>query len=120
MTAYRIDPSLRKPPRPEDVKPKPARISRQKIKRMTSTAEYNALRDIYLEQNPECAICGRASNQLHHICRGVHRAGSLRNTDTVLAVCSIEHHDQLERMTVEQQIKLKQKMVRETIERLRR
>lgn len=41
-------------------------------------------------------------------------------TYTVLAVCSIEHHDQLERMTVEQQIKLKQKMVRETIERLRR
>jgi hypothetical protein len=77
------------------------------------------MRDIYLEENPSCVRCGRRARQVHHIAGGTAgRAASLLNSDTWLGVCSSECHEAVDRMTIEAQIRLKQKKVRETIKRL--
>lgn len=106
---------------PSSAKPK-QRISRQRRKRLDRDAEYNAMRDIYLEQNPTCSYCwSRPSQQVHHIVRGVAgRARSLLNPDTWLGVCSVECHEAIERMTLREQIDLKKIAIDQTIERLRK
>lgn len=120
----------RKPPAVDPAKPKPSRYSRQKRNsrngqdRGQRDTEYLVLRDIYLEENPECDYqkcqgSGRA-NQVHHICRGNDKAKSLLNQNTWLGACCQECHDAIEKLTPAQQIKIKQQRVRSTIERLRR
>ncbi len=119
----RVDPGRWQPPNPKDIEPRKAIITRQKRKAMTDEQEYNAVRDIYLEENPICAYpkCGRPANQVHHIVRGTAgKARSRKNPNTFLGACSEKHHDLIEKMTPEKQIKLKLKTVRETIERLRK
>lgn len=109
-------------PTPAAPKPK-RRVSRQRRERMDRDAEYLAVRDVYLESNPVCSRpgCGRAAVSVHHIVRGTAgRSRSLLNADTYLGVCSDECHDAIEKMTPDAQIKLKQRTVRATIERLRR
>jgi hypothetical protein len=111
----------RKPPVPQE-RPK-QRISRQRRKRLDKDAEYTALMDIYLEQNPICAApyCYKQSTAIHHIVRGTAgRARSLLNTNTWLGVCGDECHDQLERLSWCEQVEIKQSEVRMTIERLRK
>jgi|GEM_PF-4651452 len=97
------------------------KITRQRRKRLDRDAEYLVLRDIYLEENPVCAMCASwPSSQVHHVVRGTAgRARSLLNSDTWLGVCA-NCHDEVEKLTPAAQIKLKQKCVKETIERLRR
>lgn len=120
--AWQIDPDARKPPQAAPDKPK-RRVSRQRRERMDRDAEYLALKDMYLAENPECtfASCVVPATQIHHIVRGTAgRARSLLNTNTWLGVCGGECHDALERLPVEIQIAIKQNSVRLTIERLRR
>lgn len=111
----------RKPPPPQSEKKK-RRITRQRRERLDRDAEYLAMRDIYLEENPKCVRpkCGKRANQVHHIVRGTAgKVRSLLNSDSWLGVCSSECHDAVEKMTPDAQIKLKQRTVRATIERLR-
>lgn len=118
---YRINRPKKEPaPAPPARTSKP--ITRRKRKNLTSNEVYLAVRDIYLENNPTCDYpdCELPANQIHHICRGVFRAASLLNTNTFLGACGTEHHDLIERMPIVEQIRLKQKSVRETIDRLRR
>lgn len=121
MTEYaRAKAAAHRPPPPSEQR---ARITRQKRTRMNADAVYLATRDIYLEQNPECARpgCRHQATTVHHIVKGIAgRARSLLNQNTWLGVCGIQCHEEVECMTPEQQIKLKQKTIRETIERLRR
>lgn len=106
----------RQPPEAQD---KPARISRQKKKRMTEEQEYLAIRDTYLAENPSCVKCGQTSTQVHHMVRGTAgKAVSRLNPNTFLEVCD-KCHDKVERMKPEAQLKLKQRKVRETVIRLR-
>lgn len=112
----RIDSNFRKPPAPQPAKPK--RLSRQKRKRMAEDAEYNAMRDIYLEENPSCVYCGQQSTQVHHIVRGKDRRKGLRNPSGWLEVCGV-CHDLVEKLSWEIQACIKQNAVLRTIERLR-
>lgn len=117
-----INPDIRQLPPPKAEKPKGRRVTRQRRERLNRDAEYLVLRDIYLQQNPLCVFraCGRPASEVHHVVRGTAgRSRSLLNSDTYLGVCH-EHHDAIEKLTPEQQIKLKQRTVRQTIERLRR
>ena len=118
MTAYQINPDHRKPPvNPPAKKPK-QRISRQRRKRLDRDAEYNAMRDIYLEENPECFACFDDATQVHHICSGVAgRAASLLNPDTWLPCCQ-NCHDKLEGTELYKQIIMKKKFAGDTINRL--
>jgi 5-methylcytosine-specific restriction endonuclease McrA len=114
--ASMIDPKIRKPTPPEK-RPK-QRISRQRRKTMDRTAEYNAMRDIYLEENPRCYMCHREATQVHHIVRGTAgRARSLRNTNAWLGLCQ-NCHEIIPRYSLQLQSLMKQDEVRETIERL--
>ncbi len=119
MTEYaRKRAANRKPPTPAK-KPK-QRISRQRRKRMDRDAEYLALRDIYLEQNPDCVCCGKPATQVHHIVGGTAgRARSLLNSDTWLAACSIECHKELADLSKDMQCQLKCDNIEDTIARLR-
>jgi ferredoxin len=104
--------------RPERVK---RRTSRQKRERQCKEDEYLGLQSIYLEENPYCVLCGGPANQLHHIVKGVAgRSRSLLNTDTCIGVCSTECHDRVDGMSWQKQVYLKQKMIRATVERLRK
>jgi hypothetical protein len=88
--ASKIDQSGRKPPMPKS-RPK-QRISRQRRKTMNATAEYNAMRDIYLKENPNCCMCVSPATQVHHIVSGTAgRARSLLNPNTWLGVCADCH-----------------------------
>lgn len=90
-------------------------VSRQKRARLDANARYLADHDEFLEHNPVCAahLAGwagcpsRPANQVHHICRGIHRAKTLLNQNTWLQACSTECHDWLEKLpvAVQQQIK---------------
>jgi hypothetical protein len=119
--ASKIDQSGRKPPMPKS-RPK-QRISRQRRKTMNATAEYNAVRDIYLEQNPHCSNpgCSFFATQVHHIVGGTAgRARSLRNPDTWLGVCSEHCHNEVASQPVMVQAALKALMITKTIDRLRK
>jgi 5-methylcytosine-specific restriction endonuclease McrA len=107
----------RRPPVPQEKPKRP--ISRQKLKTMDRTAIYNAIRDVYLEENPACCSCGLPSSEVHHICRGVNRGRSLLNVDTWLGLCG-ECHRQMDNATHEAQVRLKERAIRYAIERLRR
>ncbi len=111
-------------PRSEPVtpseQPKPARVTRQRRKRLNRDAEYLVLRDIYLEQNPKCVLCGKPADQVHHIVGGTAgRARSLLNSDTWLGVCGI-CHDIISSMSPLAQSVVKAEEVKETIKRLRK
>lgn len=102
-------------------KPKPARVTRQRRDRLNRDAEYLVIHDIYLEENKTCVLCGQRATQIHHIVRGTAgKARSLLNPNTWLEVCSQECHDKVEKLSPEQQIRLKQRKVREAIVRLRK
>ena len=120
--ASMIDPkSHHQSPPPAVEKPQRQGWSRQRHKNMPENELYLRLREIYLAENPYCAKCGRPANQVHHIVRGTAgKARSRLNSDTWLGACSIECHDAIEKMTWEQQTKLKQKRIKETIVRLRK
>ncbi len=75
-------------PRRQEHKP---RITRQRAKRMSEDAEYNAVRDVYLRENPQCCWCLKPASQVHHIAGGIHRRKSLANPDTWLPVCDVCH-----------------------------
>lgn len=106
------------PPAPQPAK-KP-KLTRQRRKRMDEDAVYNAIRDVYLEQNPLCMYCGfMASAEVHHICRGKDRRRSLLNPETWLGLCR-SCHDFVEKFSWEIQVCIKQNAVRTTIERLRK
>jgi 5-methylcytosine-specific restriction endonuclease McrA len=115
---YMIDPDRRKPPGEPPQKPKRP-LSRQKLKTMDRTAVYNAIRDVYLEENPKCCSCGCAACEVHHICRGANRGRSLLNVDTWLGLCG-DCHRQMDNTTLEAQIRLKLSAVRYAIGRLRK
>ena len=90
-------------------------LSRRKRSRMTLDDIYNAMSDIYLECNPECAVCGGKANQTHHICRGdAGRAATLLNSDTWLPLCG-ECHEMVDGMKVARQIRHKQQYVAKRI-----
>lgn len=95
------------------------RITRQRRARMDRDAEYLALEDIYLEENPSCVNCPDYAKQVHHICRGpAGRAASLLNQDTWLGVCGDVCHAEVDALPLEDQIRMKQFQVLETINRL--
>jgi len=108
----------RKPPAPQPKKPK-QRISRQRRKRLDKDAEYLAIRDVYLEENPACCSCGSIASEVHHICRGANRGRSLLNTDTWLGLCG-DCHRQMDKLAIAAQVRLKESAVRYAIERLRK
>ncbi len=111
----------RKPPVVDPDKPRPSRVTRQRRARLNRDAEYNAFRDLYLEQNPCCVLCDKPATQVHHIVGGVAGRGrSLLNPDTWLGVCGTECHELIEAQSKAVQVSLKQTAVRETIERLRK
>jgi hypothetical protein len=108
----------RKPPAPPE-KPK-QRISRQRRKRLDKDAEYRAIRDVYLEENSQCANCFADATEVHHIICGVAgRAASLLNTNTWLGLCH-ECHGDLQGASVLQQYRIKIDDIGRTIERLRK
>lgn len=114
----RLDPD---PPPKKGAKPGPSRVTRQRRERLNRDAEYLALRDIYLEENPECVQCGKPATQVHHIVGGVAgRARSLLNSDTWLGVCSTECYETIASISWLGQSAIKAVMVKKTIERLRR
>ncbi len=79
--------------KPQLAKPKKVlkqRISRQRRQRLDKDAEYLAVRDIYLGDNPICAECGQHSTRYHHFCNGATRGSSLTNTDLGMGGCE-EH-----------------------------
>jgi 5-methylcytosine-specific restriction endonuclease McrA len=112
---------FRPPDRSNFVRPerKTPRISRQKKQRMTKDQEYLRLRDIYLDENPACCSCGIPASEVHHICRGVNRGRSLLNVDTWLGLCR-DCHGKMDNATFEAQVRLKERAIRYTIERLRK
>lgn len=95
------------------------RLTRQRRKRMNEDEVYLAIRDEWLLCNPYCARCGKQAWSIHHILRGSNRQRALLNSDTWLGCCSDECHDAIEKLSVDNQIKLKCRQVRETIRRLR-
>ena len=101
------------PPKPD---PKSAKgLSRRKRSRMSLDDIYNAMSDIYLECNPNCAMCEGPANQTHHICRGgAGRSATLLNTDTWLPLCAV-CHDKVGGMQVTTQIQMKQHYVAKRI-----
>jgi hypothetical protein len=108
----------RKPPVPSEKPRQP--ISRQKRKTMDGKAVYNTLRDIWLEQNPDCAICQGPATEVHHIVSGTAgRARSLLNQNTWLSVCR-PCHEQAEGAPYEIELMAKIKDVLNTIWRLRK
>jgi hypothetical protein len=106
-------------PQPK-VNPEGKPLSRRNRSRMKLDDIYNCMADIYLECNPNCAMCdGSRANQVHHICRGdAGRAASLLNTDTWLGVCS-DCHDELDGMKPVKQMRLKVLAVEKAILRLK-
>lgn len=67
------------------------KITRQRRERMDATAEYNAIRDNYLEQHGQCCWCMQRATEVHHIYGGIHRADSLLDEETWLPVCQDCH-----------------------------
>lgn len=127
----RINPDFRKPPKPEDVKVNVARISRRKRKptdqqkrRMTADEEYNAISDIYKEQNFRCVRCGRVFDpdnvegleNDHIVCGTAGRSASLLNCDTWILQC---HECHGKAWSVEEKAAAKLKQCLAAIERLR-
>jgi hypothetical protein len=114
----------------ESVKPRPQyqpppkvaankRLNRRTKPRMKLDELYNAVRDVYLEANPFCALCGHASTAVHHICSGnAGRSATLLNSDTWLPICG-DCHPIIERHVKPIQAEIKCSHVRETIDRLR-
>ena len=97
---------------------KKQRTSRQRRERQKRDAEYLVLRDIYLEENPRCAVCEGKAVEVHHIVCGVAgRARSLLNSDTWLGVCS-KCHEEVEGLHWLTQVELKQVAIKETVLRL--
>lgn len=111
-------------PRPPYVSPPKVdksrkRLSRQRRDRLTTDEEYNALRDIYLEQNPACEMCGKPATEVHHIvCGTAGRAASLLNSNTWLGVCEACHR-KCESLNWRTQMMQKLRSVRKTIEFLK-
>ena len=124
----RIDPSFRKG-LPYDGGPRPAppqgsgakkpKLTRQRRKTISEDAEYNALRDIYLEQNPLCMWCRGQATEVHHILRGKYRRHGLRNPLTWLAVCR-RCHDVVDGFNWDIQASIQHLACLRTIERLRK
>lgn len=101
------------------VKTGPPRLTKQRRKRLARDEEYRALAAIYLEENPQCVLCGGVATQVHHVCSGsAGRAASLLNSDTWLGVCA-NCHASVEGYPKRLQRLLKQDQVREAMERLR-
>jgi len=98
----RINPNIRRPPKPEDAKPKSARTSRQKRQRQTADQEYNALSDVYKEENGQCNYCGESFDaddlENDHIVSGTAgRSVSLLHFDTWNTACPSCHRENPER-----------------------
>jgi hypothetical protein len=105
---------------PEKPKKPGKGLNRRTAARKKDDEIYLALRDVYLHENPRCAMCRGASQCVHHVVRGVAgRARSLLNSDTWLGLCNT-CHDAVERLPIAEQVKLKQSAVKATIERLRK
>jgi hypothetical protein len=119
MTGYQV------PQRPQYVPPPKVdaankRLNRRNRSRMKLDEIYNCMADIYLECNPNCAMCDiKYATQVHHICRGdAGRAASLLNIDTWLGVCQ-DCHDELDGMKPVMQMRLKVQAVEKAILRLK-
>jgi cytochrome c553 len=86
--------------------------------RMDRDAIYNAIRDVYLLENPNC-WCGYPATEVHHIVRGTAgRSRALLNTNTFLGVCG-DCHGRIEKMPWVDQVAIKQATIIQTVERLR-
>lgn len=82
---------------------------------MDKDAQYNAIRDVYLEENKTCVCCGDWATQVHHIVRGTGgRARSLLNMDTWLGVCG-PCHDKVEKLPTWLQVAYKHHAVTEAV-----
>ena len=70
-------------------------VRRVSKKRQRELREYAKLRKNYLEENPQCAVCGeRKAQDIHHmgVAGGVKRGSNLNNMDTWLGVCRPCHN----------------------------
>lgn len=104
---------------PAEKEKKSHRLRRRTAKRRTADDEYNALRDIYLRENPDCAVCTCRAVQIHHIVRGnAGRAASLCNPLTWIGVCD-NCHDLMHSTSVAYQEAILFGQIGRTINRLR-
>lgn len=88
-------------------------------KRAAANREYAKVREVYLRENPYCAVCLLCTAvEIHHLCSGGNRADSLVNTDTVLGLCHA-CHERVQGTKINWQVSTKVRQVIRTINRLR-
>ncbi|MEO6901585.1 MAG: hypothetical protein ABI241_00695 [Bacteroidia bacterium] len=83
---------FRPDPKPEKViKDKKYRIPKVSDKRKVLDREYNALRKVFLIENPICQINGKRTTEIHHKYCGKDREKYYLDTSTWMAVNRASH-----------------------------
>ena len=77
-------------------KPKRTRINQVSAKRKGLNAEYEVLREQFLNDHPVCEVklqeCEKVATDVHHKASGFNKVTNLNNTATWLACCRNCHH----------------------------
>jgi hypothetical protein len=69
--------------------PAGADVRRRSLKRGRQEAEYRRMHPVFMDAHPLCAVCGKASEQIHH---QAGRVGNLLTDDRYwVAVCALCH-----------------------------